>query len=343
LRGTVRVGPNGRPVQNAEVLVTQVGSTSAPLGSVYTARTGGVALTAPIIVTTNDQGEYELWSDTPQTVTLECSDNDGTAHFVGAPTPMIEFGSFTEVGEFMPAPELLTARTKLEALSTEMTVTRLPALNGVGDLFTCPDGKIAYIQAPIVYNSTGGAIVVDIYKLREGEVHTAANRYGRVSAGANAQTSLAIFDLLTEGETWRIVTAGALDVHAVFVTIDTDEYPEFDFVSVRKSGLTVAEQVIYTAPAGKYATIPSFASVAFGGLIQATSRVFNGEAATRNVLIKAKRAGVTSTIARNAIGTLSNAGPAILGVRDGEEWRANVETTDSPLVNVFATLAERDL
>src|SRR5215216_4362831 len=90
----------GYLIQNASVFVYQPGTTTAFLGTAYTAASGGSTTTNPF--TTNAQGEAEAWFDTEQTVDVLVTDNTDTAYRVseGSGTPR-SFTSFTEADVVM--------------------------------------------------------------------------------------------------------------------------------------------------------------------------------------------------------------------------------------------------
>jgi hypothetical protein len=139
LKHIVREGSSSRVIQNAAVYVYQDGTTT-DVGGMWSAPTGGTALTNPLI--SNAQGEVEAWLDTAQRVDLKVTDNNDLAYYSGT-SQLLSFADFTEDVDALPAP------ADIEKLSGDNIATGTGTYRDVGT----NDGSKGYEFLRLLFNS----------------------------------------------------------------------------------------------------------------------------------------------------------------------------------------------
>lgn len=81
LAGNVH-GSSGRAIVNARVYVYETG-TDDPVPDLYTSSSGGLPQESLL---SNEQGDYLGWLDTPRSVAVKCTDNNGLAYYANTVT-----------------------------------------------------------------------------------------------------------------------------------------------------------------------------------------------------------------------------------------------------------------
>lgn len=211
----------------------------------------------------------------------------------------------------------------------------------LGAIYTVPAGKVAIVMNARVYNSTAGTVIVEWHRLRVGEAGpTVANKFSRLSAAATSTAPVDNFPPFLAGETLHVVAAANVDAYFVLVEFDPlIELPGCTLRSERVSGLTVAEQSLYTVPAGKIAHTMILAAP-MNARIDGLLRTYNGGAATRFGIFRLKRGNDTQTVAR--ISTGAN----FRGLEGGHWFEAGDEVrvasdVNEPNMNAFIDVIER--
>jgi hypothetical protein len=128
---------SGNVVQNAAVSVFQPGTTTAALGTMFDAPSGGNVITNPLI--SNARGMVQAWLSVGQEVDLRKTDNGGTAFYPSAPGTPFTFPNVTDTGRTSMLPPVAAdvpytpvAGSSVNSTDVQGAINQLVALVGSG-------------------------------------------------------------------------------------------------------------------------------------------------------------------------------------------------------------------